>query len=279
MSTRAYRYITSRTSPNQNARNRPISGITIHWWGNPVGQKIEGIVSWLCDKRAGTSAHYVVSSGVVYCIVDPDRRAWHAGNGRANHTQIGIELDPNASQRSGTMATAAALIADLRGEYGDLPLYPHKHWTSTACPGNYDLKALDRLARGKTPAPAPSKPAPAVKPTTAPAFPLPRRPGALYYYGPADGPITSVSGMGLNTAVPGDVYRDKAGRWHSRGLAKWQQRMIDRGWTELEQDGADGRYGKITEKVVGQFQKVAGLPVDRKLGPETWAAAWSEPVR
>ena len=36
MSTRAYRYITSRTSPNQNARNRPISGITIHWWGNPV---------------------------------------------------------------------------------------------------------------------------------------------------------------------------------------------------------------------------------------------------
>ena len=105
-----------------------------------------------------------MSSGVVYCIVDPDRRAWHAGNGKANHTQIGLELDPNASQRAGTMATAAALIADLRSVYGDLPLYPHKHWTSTACPGNYDLKALDRLARGKAPAPAPSKPAPAVKP-------------------------------------------------------------------------------------------------------------------
>ncbi|MGP4975856.1 peptidoglycan recognition protein family protein [Brachybacterium tyrofermentans] len=278
MSTRAYRYITNRTSPNQNARNRPISGITIHWWGNPVGQKIEGIVSWLCDKRAGTSAHYVVSSGVVYCIVDPDRRAWHAGNARANHTQIGIELDPNASQRAGTMATAAALIKDLRSVYGDLPLYPHKHWTSTACPGNYDLKALDRLARGKTAAPAPAKPAATVKPAIAPPFPLPRRPGALYYYGPADGPITSVSGMGLNTAVPADVYRDAAGRWHSRGLAKWQQRMIDRGWSELAQDGADGRYGKITEKVVGQFQKLVGLPVDRKLGPDTWAAAWSEPV-
>ena len=42
MSTRAYRYITSRTSPNQNARNRKISGITIHWWGTPSREKDRG---------------------------------------------------------------------------------------------------------------------------------------------------------------------------------------------------------------------------------------------
>ncbi|HCS2945853.1 TPA: N-acetylmuramoyl-L-alanine amidase, partial [Shigella flexneri] len=129
---RAYEYITKYTSPNQNARKSKITGLTIHWWGNPAGQKIEGIVSWLCDKRAGTSAHYVVSDGIVYCIVDPDRRAWHAGNSAANHSQIGIELDPNASKRAGTMRTAAALIADLRKTYGNLPLSPHKRWTSTA---------------------------------------------------------------------------------------------------------------------------------------------------
>lgn len=163
---RAYRYITSRTSPNQNARNSKIAGITIHWWGNPTGQNIEGIVSWLCDKRAGTSAHYVVSDGIVYCIVDPDRRAWHAGNSRANHTQIGIELDPNASKRAGTQRTAAALIADLRKVYGDLPLSPHKRWTSTQCPGNWDLAALDKAARGKQPVVVmPSKPA-VVKPVS-----------------------------------------------------------------------------------------------------------------
>lgn len=162
---RAYTYITKYTSPNQNARNQKIQGITIHWWGNPVGQKIEGIVSWLCDKRAGTSAHYVVSDGIVYCIVAPGKRAWHAGNSKANHTQIGIELDPNASKRAGTMRTAAALIKDLRGTYGNLPLSPHKRWTSTECPGNYDLAALDRLARGASAPsggaskPAPSKPA------------------------------------------------------------------------------------------------------------------------
>ena len=287
---RAYKYITKYTSPNQNARKRKIAGITIHWWGNPVGQKIEGIVSWLCDKRAGTSAHYVVSDGIVYCIVDPDRRAWHAGNSTANHTQIGLELDPNASKRAGTMRTAAALIADLRGEYGNLPLSPHRRWTSTQCPGNYDLGELDRLARGAKPsvsgggtsAPKPSaKPSkPAVKTTKAPAFPLPRKaPNDLFYYGPADGGRTSVSGMGRNRWVGDDVYQDKNGRWHSKGLAKWQQRLIDRGWSELKKDGADGRFGKTTEKVVGQFQKAMGLPVDHKIGPDTWRAAWEKQVK
>ena len=164
---RAYTYITKYTSPNQNARNRKIAGITCHWWGTPTGQNPEGIVSWLCDKRAGTSAHYVVSENTVWCIVDPDRRAWHAGNSKANHDQIGIELDPNMSCRAATEKTAAALIADLRAVYGNLPLSPHRRWTSTQCPGNWDLGRLDRLARGAKPsvpsggtsATKPSKPA------------------------------------------------------------------------------------------------------------------------
>ena len=167
---RAYTYVTKYTSPNQNARNRKIAGITIHWWGTPSGQNPLGIVNWLCDKRAGTSAHYVVSENTVWCIVDPDRRAWHAGNSKANHDQIGIELDPNMSRRAATEKTAAALIADLRAVYGNLPLSPHKRWTSTQCPGNWDLGRLDRLARGVKPGvsgggatvPAP-KPKPAVQ--------------------------------------------------------------------------------------------------------------------
>ena len=56
---------------------------------------------------------------------------------------------------------------DKRAVYGNLPLSPHKRWTSTECPGNWDLGRLDRLARGVKPgvsgggtsAPAPSKPA------------------------------------------------------------------------------------------------------------------------
>lgn len=124
-----------------------------------------------------------------------------------------------------------------------------------------------------------SKPAAKPKTPKAPAFPLPRKaPNDLFYYGPRSGPRTSISGQTRNTNVPNDVVK-VAGRWRSRGLARWQQRMIDRGWNELvKAGGADGRFGGVTEKVVGQFQKAKGLPVDRKLGPATWKALWEEPV-
>ena len=161
---RAYTYITKFTSPNQNARNSKVKSITIHHWGSR-GQKFDNVVNWLCQKRAGTSAHYVVEAGKVACIVDPDRRAWHAGNSRGNHESIGIECRPEATE--GDYATVAALVADLRAVYGNIPLKRHRDWTSTACPGVWDIGKIDRLARGVKPgvsgggtsAPAPSKPA------------------------------------------------------------------------------------------------------------------------
>ena len=122
--------------------------------------------------------------------------------------------------------------------------------------------------------PAP-KPKPKPSASKAPAFPLPRKKGAMYYYGPKSGPRTSVSGHQRNTGAPGDVVM-QAGKWYSKGLKMWQQRMLDRGWSGIGK--ADGRYGPKTEKVVRQFQKSKGLGVDGKIGPGTWAAAWTEPV-
>ena len=163
---RAYKYVTKYTSPNQNARNTKVKSITIHHWGSR-GQKFDNVVHWLCQKRAGTSAHYVVEAGKVACIVDPDRRAWHAGNSRGNHESIGIECRPEATE--GDYATVAALVADLRAVYGNIPLKRHKDWTSTACPGVWDIGKIDRLARGVkpgTPSGGTSAPAkPAVKPS------------------------------------------------------------------------------------------------------------------
>ena len=162
---RAYTYITKFTSPNQNARNSKVKSITIHHWGSR-GQKFDNVVNWLCQKRAGTSAHYVVEAGKVACIVDPDRRAWHAGNSRGNHESIGIECRPEATE--GDYATVAALVADLRAVYGNIPLKRHRDWTSTACPGVWDIGKIDRLARGAKPSvPSVSKggaSAPAPKP-------------------------------------------------------------------------------------------------------------------
>ena len=168
---RAYEYITKFTSPNQNARNSKVKSITIHHWGSR-GQKFDNVVNWLCQKRAGTSAHYVVEAGKVACIVDPDRRAWHAGNSRGNHESIGIECRPEATE--GDYATVAALVADLRAVYGNIPLKRHRDWTSTACPGVWDIGKIDRLARGVKP----SVPAVSTGGASAPA-PKPAAPGKL----------------------------------------------------------------------------------------------------
>lgn len=254
---------TSRTSPNQGSRNGAPEFIVIHHWGSR-GQQLPNVVSWLCQKRSRVSAHYVAEHGRVARLVEEDRRAWHAGSDLGNHRGIGIECRPEATD--GDYATVAALVANIRRRRGDLPLRPHRDFTETACPGVWDLARLDREARGipGTPAPAPS---------SAPPFPLPRRAGRMCYYGPPSGPITSVSGRTLNTLAPGDVHK-VGSRWQSRGLRAWQQRMRERGYGLT----ADGRYGDVTEAAARNLQRLAGLQQDGKIGPDTWAAAWTEPI-
>ena len=218
---RAYTYITKFTSPNQNARNSKVKSITIHHWGSR-GQKFDNVVNWLCQKRAGTSAHYVVEAGKVACIVDPDRRAWHAGNSRGNHESIGIECRPEATE--GDYATVAALVADLRAVYGNIPLKRHKDWTSTACPGVWDIGKIDRLARGVKP----SVPAVSTGGASAPA-PKPK------------------------PAAPGKLVED--GRWGTATTSALQRLLNAKTGSKLK---VDGRTGPETWKAL---QRHLGHPV------------------
>ena len=207
-----------------------------------------------------------------------------ASNRRGQSVQVLIgDNEPLTPGHRAAMREAVARIEGLhkgstRTQYG------HRHWVGTRCPGPYVMGEIPVRAGASVPAvpsggasvPAP-KPAAKPKPSTskAPAFPLPRRKGAMYYYGPTSGPKTSVSGRTRNSGAPGDVVL-QGGRWYSKGLKMWQQRMLDRGWSGI--GVADGRYGPKTERVVRQFQKSKGLGVDGKIGPGTWAAAWTEPV-
>ena len=149
---RPYEYITRYTSPNfSTVRNRKIDLIVIHHWGI-LGQRFLTPVNWLCRPNGSSSAHYVVESGRVACLVAPKHVAWHAGNWPANVRSIGIECRPEATP--GDFETVAQLIAELRNTYGYLPLAPHKQFQSTACPGKWEamLSALDARAeqlRGK----------------------------------------------------------------------------------------------------------------------------------
>ena len=114
------------------------------------------------------------------------------------------------------------------------------------------------------------------KPSTskAPAFPLPRKKGALYFYGLGK-KKTAVTGKMRNTGVPKDVVKDATGKWYSKGLKKLQAQLKKRGYGLA----VDGRFGAETDRIVRYFQKLVGLKVDGEVGPKTWAAVWEEPVR
>lgn len=268
---------TNLTSANVNRERfgESIKHITIHWWGTPVGQSFESIRDYLVKDRgdSGTSAHYICEAGRVARIVPEDWTAWANGNRTANRQGISIECNPN--DVVGTLPTLAALVKDIRNRYGDLPIYPHQHWTATECPGDYvqHLDELDTLARtGKVSAPATAKPAtptpatPSRKATfmdlvKAPDFPLLRTAEHKCFYGDSK-KLEAVSGKMPNSLAPGDIFGTGASSG-SRGLKSWQKAVGLK---------ADGRYGDATKAKAKTIQKAHGLTVDGAIGPDTWYA-------
>jgi hypothetical protein len=126
---------------------RLILGITIHHWG-AFGQTHDGVNSFFVNGPGATSAHFVASGFPrprINCLVSPEDAAWHCGNARGNATTIGIECRPEATEAD--YRVVAELIRWIRDNYGlNLPLFPHRYWSSTACPGQWDLAKLDRMA-------------------------------------------------------------------------------------------------------------------------------------
>lgn len=114
-----------------------VDKIIVHHWGED-GQAFEGVLSWFQNPACSTSAHAVLEAGRVACIVNYYDTAYHAGNWNANLTSIGIECRPEMSD--GDLETLCEYIADLWGTYGVLPIYGHKDFSSTACPGRYYAK-------------------------------------------------------------------------------------------------------------------------------------------
>jgi N-acetylmuramoyl-L-alanine amidase len=89
--------IVRRPSPNFNSRHgAAIDCIVIH---DTESATAEAALSWFESRESQVSAHYVIArDGTVFCCVDDESRAWHAGHsvldGRddVNTFSIGIEL-------------------------------------------------------------------------------------------------------------------------------------------------------------------------------------------
>lgn len=139
----------------------------------------------------------------------------HAGDWDANLTSIGIECRPEATDAD--YATVAWLIAWLRARYGDHPLYPHKQFTQTTCPGRWDLARLDRLARGQTGGGDVSgamRPVPEMYPITQTFYAN----ATIYNYGAGHGAIHYGAPVGTAILAPEDgVIRHADWSWNLWG--------------------------------------------------------------
>jgi len=113
--------IVDRPSPNfgERAEGASVGLIVLHY---TAMEDAEAALCRLCDPESEVSSHYLVArDGVLYRLVDEDKRAWHAGAGRwagredVNSRSIGIELDNDGTSGfdEPLMTTLEALLAEL----------------------------------------------------------------------------------------------------------------------------------------------------------------------
>ena len=126
-----------------------------------------------------------------------------------------------------------------------------------------------------TPSTGSSKPKPKPGKVVGPRYKFPL-PSSDYYFGKDDKTKYSVSGYA------GRTFGGKLDRWW---IMQFAAQLARRGWsvgkgkTWLSGSGNNGYFGNEYLALVKRFQKEMGLRVDGRLGPKTWAAAFSSPIK
>lgn len=158
-------------------------------------------------------------------------------------TSVTWKAYPGSYGTSASQRLSASAWSSYRGILGHQHVPENDHGD----PGDLDMAAI----MGVEPGPAP-KPPPAGE---APAFPYP----SSHYLGQESPDPACHSGYYASDQPH---------------ISTWQQQMAARGWSI----GADGLYGPQSEDVARSFQAEKGLAADGLVGPQTWAASWTEPV-
>lgn len=265
---------TKETKPSSNSSTRSHygysstpTGITLHHWGS-TGQEHENVVAWLRGaaggtSNTGTSAHYVMSDGLVTQLVDDDRAAWHAGSTPGNGSTIGIECRPEMTD--GDWDTLVQLCTDLEEAHGSLKYYGHKDWKNTACPGKYydrigelvdAINAEHKRRKNGTapkPKPKPSKPS---EPS-----------GKLTVDGKWGSDTTTELQKLLGTPADGEVsFQPVAYKADNPGLLsgwEWTDKPRSSNVIEaLQQKLGVADDGRIGPETISELQRNLGTPVD-----------------
>lgn len=267
-----YKYHNDIDSPNHSGKrpHKPTS-ITLHWWGDPDHfsneadtKEASGIAKYLSREGGSSSAAFVVTAGNVWCIVDPDNIAWHAGYWPGNLTSIGIETDPDLQK--GTYETLAELVADLWRVYGKLPLRRHRDWKATQCPGPLDVARVTRRANELFNAKPDAKPA--TKPKPKPTPPKGDKPDVRALQGAVRAVKDNIWGEDTEKRLRAVRYASKLhGSKFPYGV-KYTQKVVG-----TLADGIWARQSAAAhDATVEKIQKALGVKVDGIWGQETDAA-------
>lgn len=113
-------------SPNHSARRAPVSAIVLH---ADASSRVESSLDWIRRAESKVSYHVLIGrNGKVFHVVNPDRKAWHAGvssmDGVANVNEFAIGVclsnrnDGNEAYPITQLGAAADVCAVLCGVYG-----------------------------------------------------------------------------------------------------------------------------------------------------------------
>jgi len=201
-----------------------------------------------------------------------------AANPGANTRYVGVIFIVGSQQDLTPKAVAA--FYDLQKEVlkafpGATQVLGHRQvrGASTTCPGNRVLAALS----GQKPAPsktAPSKSGGKKGQMVGPEykFPMP----SDHYFGPKEQGPKSRSGY----------YPKKfSGKTDRQWLIEFGKQLARRGWsvgkgkTWLKKYGNNGYYGPEYNALIKKFQSNMGLRANGALGPDTWNAAFNQPIK
>lgn len=255
-------------------------GFAVHHSGANPNQSVQEIQNYHMDHNGWVDIGYnwlVRPNGDIY-----EGRGWLKVGAHIhghNTANVGVCVIGNY----GSAAPSAAVKASLGYLYKEaqrlkgasLAVRTHRQLDQTACPGDkLHAWVVGSLAGYTNPAKPskPSKPATGA-PAPGPAIPFPLPSG--YYFGPANGPLTSVSGH---------YPREFAGRDASYWLRAWATQLGRRGWSVgkgkryLSRYGNDGGYGDEYAELAGAFQRDQRLNDDELIGKMTWNAAFLNPV-
>lgn len=232
----------SRTTTTWAAR----TGFTVHYSAGPPGQTPRQIQNFHMDGQGWADVGYnflVDRAGNVY-----EGRGWLTVGAHAaphNTSHVGVCFIGRDGDATPAAKAAIRWLYDEGCRRSGRTLQRTWHGglsgNNTSCPGA-DLRSWVQAGMPASGGGSTPTPPPTRPGTTAPAWP---------------GPIL------IQPPVR-----------HTETCRRWQQRMRERGW----RIDVDGWYGPASERVCRQFQSEKRLSVDGRVGPQTWAAAWTAPI-